>query len=122
MSEGDSRSGSAPTVVKKLSFINKYLTIWIFAAMALGIGLGVLIPDLADFLDSLSIGTTSIPIAIGLILMMYPPLAKVKYEELGKITRKPEAKRDVLHLPVPELRGRSVPHVRPGLDLPAGPA
>jgi len=61
--------------------------------MALGVGLGSLIPNLASYLDSLSIGTTSIPIAIGLILMMYPPLAKVKYEQLGKITKQGNAKK-----------------------------
>jgi len=61
--------------------------------MALGVGLGVLIPGLADYLNSLSVGTTSIPIAIGLILMMYPPLARVKYEELSQITKQPESKK-----------------------------
>lgn len=78
---------------ERLPFLSRYLTIWIFAAMALGIALGILIPDLADLIGSLSIGTTSIPLAIGLILMMYPPLAKVRYEELGNISRKPETKR-----------------------------
>ena len=61
--------------------------------MALGIGLGSLVPNLASYLEGLSVGTTSIPIAIGLILMMYPPLAKVKYEQLGKITGEKETKR-----------------------------
>ncbi len=77
----------------KLSFLNRFLTIWIFMAMALGVGLGIAIPGLADALDSMSIGTTSIPIAIGLILMMFPPLAKVRYEDLPKLTRMPETRR-----------------------------
>ena len=83
----------AERVTKQLSFLNRYLTLWIFLAIFLGIGLGAAIPGIADFLDDLSVGTTSIPIAIGLILMMWPPLAKVKYEELKGITKQPEAKR-----------------------------
>ena len=64
----------------KLSVLNQFLTIWIFLAMAFGILLGYIFPQVSDFLSKVSIGTTSIPIAIGLILMMYPPLSKVKYE------------------------------------------
>jgi arsenite transporter len=93
MSRGEGESGPQAGGMTKLSFLNRYLTVWIFAAMALGVGLGVLIPGLADALNKLSVGTTSIPIAFGLIFMMYPPLAKVKYEELGQITSQPNAKR-----------------------------
>ncbi|WP_298956399.1 ACR3 family arsenite efflux transporter [uncultured Nonlabens sp.] len=70
---------------KKLSFLNQYLTLWIFLAMAIGVGLGYAIPNIASSIDSMSSGTTNIPIAIGLILMMYPPLAKADYKLLPKV-------------------------------------
>lgn len=87
MNHGDAIVTADSSIVKRLGFLDRYLTVWIFAAMGIGVATGHFHPGIAGFWDKFSVGTTNLPIAIGLILMMYPPLAKVRYEEMGRVFR-----------------------------------
>jgi hypothetical protein len=116
-------SGAPANVAGRLSVIDRFLPVWIFLTMALGVGMGYLFPEIATVFDVLRIDTVSLPIAIGLLWMMYPVLTKVRYEELSKIAQAWKmfgvSIIDVRRLHHPELAHRSDNHVRPCLDVPS---
>jgi len=101
---------------KKLSFLDRYLTVWIFAAMVLGVAIGYFIPAATSFINSYSSGTTNIPLAVGLILMMYPPLAKVRYEKIGEVFKK---RKSIGSITVAQLGNWSSSYVHTGNCVPA---